>query len=83
VPVVLVRLDALADAASVFNLQVEEFHTYCTEGVLVLVHGAEHTMVGNGKITLTGWEGYPEGQPRPHEVTDIRLLECGVRQRPP
>ena len=50
---------------TVYNFQVEDFHTYYVGENCVLVHNASCKVNKKGEIEITDWDGYPKGKPKP------------------
>lgn len=61
------------EPVSVYNFQVEDFHTYFVGDCAVWVHNAECVVHPDGEIEITDWSGYPEDGPKPGGK--LKLLE--------
>ena len=66
-------IEETAESVSVYNFQVEDYHTYFVGECAVWVHNAECIVRKNGEIEITDWEGYPIGGPKPDGK--LKLLE--------
>ena len=66
-------IEETAESVSVYNFQVEDYHTYFVGECAVWVHNAECIVRKNGEIEITDWEGYPKGGPKPDGK--LKLLE--------
>ncbi len=62
-------IEETAESVSVYNFQVEDYHTYFVGESAVWVHNAECIVRKNGEIEITDWEGYPKGGPKPDGKT--------------
>jgi len=60
---------------TVYNFQVEEFHTYHVGKASVVVHNAcaEFTKKDDGSMEITDWGDYPEGFTKPK--SSLRIVE--------
>ena len=61
------------DSMTVYNFQVEDYHTYFVGQSAVWVHNAECVVHSDGEIEITDWDGYPENGPKPDGK--LKLLE--------
>lgn len=67
------HIELTEESVSVYNFQVEDFHTYFVGECSAWSHNAECIVHKNGEIEITDWEGYPEGGPKPDGK--LKLLE--------
>ena len=60
------RIEFEEKLETVYNFQVEDYHTYYVGENGVLVHNdCKYKISDNGDIEVTDWKDYPEGQPKP------------------
>lgn len=57
----------------VYNIKVEDYHTYYVGARRVLVHNANCIVHDDGSIEITDWEGYPENGIKPDG--ELKLID--------
>jgi hypothetical protein len=75
VPIQKVEFEELDTPVTVYNFEVEDFHTYYVGNISVLVHNAncKYTVSDDGTIKMTDWGDYPENMPKPNGP--VKILE--------
>ena len=71
-----IEFEELKTSVTVYNFEVEDFHTYYAGDISVLVHNAncKYEVLDDGSVDITDWGDYPEGYPKP-SGKGIRLID--------
>ena len=70
-PVESILIEEAEQPETVYNFQVEDFHTYYVGNNHIWVHNVECKLHPDGEIEITDWKGYPENGPKPEGKLQI------------
>ena len=67
-------VEDVLEQVTVYNLEVDEFHTYFVGRSGIWVHNkCDYIVNDDGTVEITDWGDYPEGQPKPDGT--VKLID--------